>query len=325
MLPPESAHALTLAALRAIGRFTSTTEAEAAPPSIRLAGLELPNRVGLAAGFDKDGLAVDGLRRLGFGFIEIGTVTPKPQPGNVQRPRVIRIPGSGAIINRLGFPSAGAAVVAARLSRLQRRGILGVNIGKNATTRNEQAVDDYVSCFEALHAHADYVAINVSSPNTPQLRELQRVERLQSILEALLEARARSRTTSSRPLPFFLKISPDLKPSDLNDIARLINTLGIEGVIATNTTVSRPGSVRLPIGAPLDGGLSGQPLLPLTLSVVSSLRAALPPQTVIVGCGGIQSGEDALQMRRAGADLIQVYSGLVFRGPKLVRELREVL
>jgi dihydroorotate dehydrogenase len=321
MLPPEAAHALALAALRTIGWLPARTRAVA--PPVRLAALEFPNRIGLAAGFDKDGIAVNGLGRLGFGFIEVGTVTPRPQHGNQQRPRVVRLSSRGALINRLGFPSDGAAAVAARLRRLRYRGIVGVNIGKNAATPNERAVDDYLMCFDALHAHADYIAVNVSSPNTPHLRELQRIDQLKSILEPLLEARSRIRKASPRPLPFFVKISPDLEPSDLAGIADLINALSLEGVIATNTTVRRPNCDQIPGNA--SGGLSGRPLLQLALTAVRSLRAMLPPQAVIVGCGGIQSVDDALQMRRAGADLIQVYSGLIFRGPKLIRELSKAL
>ncbi len=321
MLPPEIAHTLTLAALRAMGWLPAPAKPVAQP--VCLAGLEFPNRIGLAAGFDKDGVAVDGLGRLGFGFIEVGTVTPRPQHGNPRQPRIVRLSGSGALINRLGFPSVGAPAVAARLRRLRYPGIVGVNIGKNAATPNARAVDDYLMCFDALHAHADYIAVNVSSPNTPHLRELQRIEQLKSILEPLLEARSRIRKADSRPLPFFVKISPDLVPSDLAGVADVIRALGLEGVIATNTTLRRPNGDQFSGDA--SGGLSGRPLLQLSLTAVRSLRAALPRQAVIIGCGGVQSADDALQMRDAGADLIQVYSGLIFRGPKLIRELSKAL
>jgi dihydroorotate dehydrogenase len=321
MLPAEAAHALTLVALRATGWLPARAQAVTQP--VRLAGLEFPNRIGLAAGFDKNAVAVNGLGRLGFGFIEVGTITPRPQHGNRQRPRVVRLSSRGALINRLGFPSDGAAVVAARLRRLQFPGIVGVNIGKNTATPNERAVHDYLICFDALYDHADYIAINVSSPNTPHLRELQRIDQLKAILEPLLEARSRIWKANPRPLPIFVKISPDLGPTDLAGVAEVVRALGLEGIIATNTTLSHPDCD--PFSGNASGGLSGRPLLQLALTAVRSLRAALPRQAVIIGCGGVQSADDALQMRRAGADLIQVYSGLIFRGPKLIRELSKAL
>ena len=320
-LPPETAHALTLGALQLTGRLPRREPAPPAAPVI-LAGLTFPNRVGLAAGFDKSGTAVDGIGHLGFGFLEIGTVTPKAQPGNPP-PRVFRLPQSRALINRLGFPSDGADAVAARLRHRRYRGVLGVNIGKNATTPNERAVDDYLQCFETLRSLVGYIAINVSSPNTANLRDLQQADRLGPILEALVEARALVEKSEGRRIPLFLKISPDLAAGDIADIARLIDTLGLDGVIATNTTTGRDAISDEPLASE-SGGLSGAPLLPVTLATIRRVRSALP-RTTIIGCGGILTGGAAVEMRRAGADLVQIYTGLVYRGPRLVAEAATAL
>jgi dihydroorotate dehydrogenase len=313
------AHTLALGALRVSGwlpRFSP----EATTTPIPLAGLAFRNRVGLAAGFDKNAVAVEGLARLGFGFLEIGTVTPRPQRGN-SRPRVFRVPQLGGLINRLGFPNDGAEVIAARLRRLRHTAILGVNIGKNAVTPNERAVDDYIACFNAFHAVADYVAINVSSPNTDQLRDLQQPDRLQPILEALLDAREKVQRANHRPIPLFVKVSPDLEVAELNEIAGVVRALRLDGVIATNTTIRRPLAASQSVDA---GGLSGRPLLPLALDTVRQLRATLP-EAIIIGCGGTQSVEDAIEMRDAGADLVQLYTGLVYRGVRLIKQLSAAL
>ena len=315
-LPPEVAHSFTLEALGLLGRLPPPVPLPAARP-VPLAGLEFLNRVGLAAGFDKSGTAVDGLARLGFGFIEIGTVTPRPQSGN-PRPRLFRVARARALINRLGSPNDGAAVVAARLRGRRSRAILGINIGKNAATPNARAVDDYLACFAALNPVADYLAINVSSPNTAQLRELQQVEQLAPILEALASARAEVARGTGRRLPLFVKISPDLEPGALADLARLIDACGIDGVIATNTTVAREAIEAEPLKREA-GGLSGAPLLPLALAAVRRVRSALP-RTTLIGCGGIGTGAAAIEMRRAGADLVQLYTGLLYRGPRLLAD-----
>jgi len=308
-LDPERAHRLALDAMRLSGRLSPRSNS-AGP--VELMGLRFPNRVGLAAGFDKNAIAVDGLGALGFGFIEVGTVTPRPQPGQ-PRPRLFRLPRSAALINRLGFPNDGAEVVARRLRRRRFRGIVGVNIGKNAATPLERAVDDYVSCLKAVHAVADYVAVNVSSPNTSALRDLQATNLLEPLLTALLEARSSFRG-EHRP-PLLLKISPDLAPAELVDIARLASRLKIDGVIATNTTTSRS-----PIsGAAHErGGLSGAPLRPAALKTVAELRKHLASGVAVIGVGGIDSPNAALAMRAAGADLVQLYTGLIYMGPGLV-------
>ena len=320
-LPPETAHALTLGALQLTGRLPRC-EPPPPPPPVILAGLTFPNRVGLAAGFDKSGVAVDGIGRLGFGFLEIGTVTPKAQPGNPS-PRVFRLPRSRALINRLGFPNDGADFVAARLRRRRYRGVLGVNIGKNAATPNERAVDDYLQCFETLHSVVGYIAVNVSSPNTANLRDLQQADHLGPILEALVEARARVEKTEGRRIPLFVKISPDLDGGDIAEMAGVIDALGLDGVIATNTTIGRDTITDEPLASE-PGGLSGAPLLPLTLATIRRVRSALP-RTTIIGCGGILTGGAAVEMRRAGADLVQIYTGLVYRGPRLVAEAATAL
>jgi dihydroorotate dehydrogenase len=279
--------------------------------------LRFANPVGLAAGFDKNAVAVDGLGRVGFGFIEVGTVTPLPQPGQ-PRPRLFRLPGAGALINRLGFPSDGAEAVAARLRQRRFRGVVGVNIGKNADTPIERAIDDYVGAFRVLRDVADYVAVNVSSPNTPALRVLQTRERLGPLLTALLEERAAAIGGASKSLPILVKISPDLERPELDELATLLRTLSIDGVIATNTTVERPGIADDTQYRAEPGGLSGRPLHTMALRTVSVLRELLGRQFPIIGVGGIDSAQAALAMCAAGANMIQLYTGLVYRGPGLV-------
>lgn len=285
-------------------------------------GLRFFNRVGLAAGFDKNAEAVEGLGRLGFGFIEIGTVTPRPQPGRPP-PRIFRLPAESALVNRLGFPNIGAQAVASRLTRRRYRGVLGINIGKNADTPIARAVDDYVACLRTLHPVAEYLAVNVSSPNTVSLRELLDAERLEPLLTALLTERETAVRSSGRHLPILLKVSPDLPADGLQAIANIALRLGIDGLIATNTTLQRDSGSEP--GASDGGGLSGAPLFPLTLSTVAALRAAVGLKVVIVGVGGIDSAEKALAMRRAGADLVQLYTGLVYQGPALIGQCARAL
>jgi dihydroorotate dehydrogenase len=276
-------------------------------------GLSFPNRVGLAAGLDKNAEAVEGLGKLGFGFLEIGTVTPRPQAGQ-PLPRLFRVPRRQALINRMGFPSDGATVTAKRLQVRRYRGIVGINIGKNADTPLERAVDDYISCLRTLHTAANYIAINISSPNTAALRDLHAPERLEPLLIALLEERRRLLGNTSRRLPLLLKVSPDLDSNLLEAVAQVVKRLSLDGVIATNTTLRREQAPE----ATESGGLSGVPLHSLTLAVVATLRRLLGPIFPIIGVGGIDSPEAASAMRAAGADLIQLYTGLVYRGPSLV-------
>jgi dihydroorotate dehydrogenase len=309
---PERAHRLALNAFRLAGHGRLYARGAG---SFECMGLRFPSRVGLAAGFDKNATAIDGLGSLGFGFIEVGTVTPRPQAGQ-SRPRLFRLPAAEALINRLGFPNDGAEAVAARLRHRKYRGVVGVNIGKNATTPLPSALDDYVSCLRTVRHVADYVVVNVSSPNTAGLRDLQAREHLEPLLSALLDERRRAPSERERSLPLLLKISPDLSGSELQDVVALLKTLPLDGVVATNTTLSRAG-----LGAAASaqgGGLSGRPLQSLALRAVATLRASLGPQFPIVGVGGIDSPRAALAMRAAGADLIQIYTGLIYRGPALV-------
>jgi dihydroorotate dehydrogenase len=313
-LDPERAHRLALAALGLAGRRRVRL---ADGPAIERMGLRFPNPVGLAAGFDKNAIAVDGLGALGFGFIEVGTVTPRPQRGQ-PRPRLFRLPAARALVNRLGFPNDGAAAVAARLAARRYPGIVGVNIGKNAATPLAGALDDYLACARLLRPVADYLVVNVSSPNTPGLRELQAPARLGPILSALKAELGRGRR-----VPLLAKLSPDLTPEELAEIAALVRALPLDGVVAVNTTLDRAA---LPPGARVpDGGLSGAPLAARALASVGALRQALGPALTIVGVGGIDSAGGACALRAAGADLVQLFTGLVYRGPALIRECRRAL
>jgi dihydroorotate dehydrogenase len=318
-LPPEHAHALALAALQRAHSLGLVRDQAADPrAAVSLLGLRFPNRVGLAAGFDKNGRYVDALGALGFGFVEVGTVTPRAQPGQA-RPRLFRVSAAQALINRMGFPNDGVAIVAARLSRRRFAGVCGVNIGKNAATPIAAAVDDYVECFRTVAPHADYVAINVSSPNTEGLRQLQEPDQLQPIVSAVIEARREVHAATGRRVPLLVKVSPDLAPADLVRSARAACELGIDGIIATNTTLNRSGVP--PRWRAETGGLSGLPLRPLALQAVQLLRAALGTGVPIVAAGGIDSARHAQDAFAAGADLVQVYTGLIYRGPALVREI----
>lgn len=313
-MEPERAHAIVLAALRAAAVMPVRGGREC---PVTLMGLSFPNRVGLAAGFDKNAVAVNGLGRLGFGFLEVGTVTPRPQAGQPP-PRLFRLRHSKALINRLGFPNDGAEAVAARIRRRRYAGILGVNIGKNADTPLGSAVDDYVRCVRLLGPHANYLAVNISSPNTQSLRELHEPERLEPLLTALLAERGSIASRTGRPLPLLLKISPDLSDPELRSAAKVLSTVGMDGVIATNTTLRRDAAPNARDRE--SGGMSGAPLHRIAVRVIADLRRYLGPSFPIIGVGGIESASAAVAMRRAGADLIQLYTGLVYRGPRLIRE-----
>jgi dihydroorotate dehydrogenase len=320
-LPTEHAHALALATLHRAHSLGLVRARVADPRSaVALLGLQFPNRVGLAAGFDKNARYIDALGALGFGFVEVGTVTPRPQPGQ-PRPRLFRVTESAALINRMGFPNEGAAAVAARLARRRFAGVCGVNIGKNAATPIASAIDDYLECFQIVAPHADYVAINVSSPNTAGLRQLEEAEQLQPIATALVEARRQLQGAAARRVPLLVKVSPDLPPADLVRSARLACEAGIDGIIATNTTLNRSGiATRWRAHA---GGLSGAPLRPLALQAVQLLRTALGASVPIIAAGGIDSARHARDAFDAGADLVQIYTGLIYRGPGLVDDIVE--
>lgn len=319
---PERAHAVASKSLQ----FARALRLPVAPAlersaAVELMGLRFPNRVGLAAGFDKSGHYIDALGALGFGFIEIGTVTPLPQPGQV-KPRIFRLEQADAIINRMGFPNEGADAVAARLARRTYGGICGINIGKNAATPLERAIDDYVACFRKLAPHADYVVINVSSPNTTGLRQLQSRDMLEPIVAALQQERSQLRDRG--PLPILIKIAPDLTAEQIENMAAALREMRLDGVIATNTTLSRVGVEQLP-GAEEQGGLSGRPLHRRSLEVIGALRRSLGPDFPIIGAGGIDSAAAAAAALEAGANLVQVYTGFIYRGPALITAIRRHL
>lgn len=316
-LSPEKAHSLTLNAVRMLGRVKPRPHAT--EPPVRMMGLAFSNRVGLAAGFDKNGIAVDGWFSLGFGHVEIGTVTPKPQAGNAL-PRVFRLPDHQGIINRMGFPNDGAERVAARLRSRRTPGVVGVNIGKNAVTPLDRAIDDYVFCLRAVFTVADYVTVNVSSPNTAGLRSLQDVDHLVPLLSGILEESRVLESRHSRRVPLLVKLSPDLTDADLRKSATAAASVPVAGIIATNTTVSRESVPGHPLAGET-GGLSGRPLFSKSCEAVRILRGTLGPTMPIIGVGGVASAADAKRLREAGADLIQLYTGMIYQGPQLVREL----
>ncbi len=285
-------------------------------------GLKFPNPVGLAAGFDKDARLIDEFSELGFGFIEIGTLTPKAQEGN-PKPRLFRLPQDGAIINRMGFNNQGVDRAVEQLRMRKSNVIVGGNIGKNKVTPNEQALQDYLYCFDALYDVVDYFVVNVSSPNTPDLRALQEKEPL---LELLSNLQNRNQG-KAKPKPLLLKIAPDLNHAQLNDIVEIAVQTNLSGVIATNTTISRanlntPAQAVTEIGA---GGLSGKPLTNASTEVLKYLRQQLPQQVRLVGVGGIMTPEDALEKLAAGADLVQLYTGFIYEGPALIKQINQRL
>lgn len=319
-LEGERAHSVTFSLLEiahSLGLLGNSASNQ--DDAVTLMGLRFPNRVGLAAGLDKNARHIDALGALGFGFIEAGTVTAQPQVGNA-KPRLFRLPEAQALINRMGFPNEGAEVIARRLSQRKFSGVCGINIGKNAVTPLEQAARNYVECFRVVAPHADYVAVNVSSPNTANLRQLQQVDQLRPILDALLEARLQVTRSSGKTLPMVVKVSPDLATEDLIAIAHLVRELRIDGVIATNTTITRD-VVKGVLNSEQQGGLSGAPIQSLALRSIPILREHLGSDVPLIAVGGIDSGEDAVAALQAGADLIQIYTGLIYRGPALVTEI----
>jgi len=324
-LDPEAAHDTTFRGLDLAAKFGLAKVVLPLPPAspVTAMGIEFPNRVGVAAGLDKNAEHIDGLAALGFGFIECGTVTPRPQPGN-PKPRVFRLIEAEALINRLGFNNDGVARFVANAIRARYRGVLGLNIGKNFDTPNERAVDDYLACLRAVYARASYVAVNVSSPNTKGLRELQHEDALAALLAALKSEQAVLAQRHGRYTPIAIKIAPDLQPAAIEGVARLLVRHRIDGVIATNTTVAR-GAVKGLRHADEAGGLSGRPLRAPATEVIRTLARALDGALPIIGVGGIESGAHAREKIAAGAALVQVYTGLVYRGPALIRECVEAL
>lgn len=322
-LDPERAHDLTLDAIAALQNTPGQcvwAQTRVADP-VTVAGLRFPNRIGLAAGLDKNGRCIDGLGAMGFGFIEVGTVTPLGQPGN-PKPRMFRLPQAEALINRLGFNNQGLASFLANVKRAHsfraKGGVLGLNIGKNAATPIERAADDYLAGLTGVYPHADYVTVNISSPNTQNLRALQGDAELDALLGALQACRLALAGQHGRRVPMFVKIAPDLDDGQIGVIAATLQRHGIDGVIATNTTLARD-AVKGQTHAEEAGGLSGRPVAEASNRVIRALRAALGPAYPIIGVGGVMRPADALAKRAAGADLVQIYTGLIYQGPPLVR------
>ncbi len=316
-LDAERAHELTIAGLRTLGRLLPAAAPLAAKPTTVM-GIDFPNRVGLAAGLDKNGEAIDGLAQLGFGFVEIGTVTPRPQPGN-PRPRMFRLPEVQGVINRMGFNNHGVEALLRNVRRAKFRGVLGINIGKNFDTPIERAADDYLACLDQVYPLASYVTVNISSPNTKNLRALQGESELDALLGALKAAQQRLAEQHGRYVPLALKIAPDLAPEQIVNIADALRRHRIDGVIATNTTISRDRVQGVRHGDEA-GGLSGGPVFEASTAVLRALARALAGELPIIGVGGIVDGAGARAKLDAGASLVQLYTGLVFRGPALVRE-----
>jgi dihydroorotate dehydrogenase len=327
-LDPEQAHDLTLGTLARIQHtpLICTVAQPRVHDPVTLAGITFPNRVGLAAGLDKNGRCIDGLGAMGFGFVEVGTVTPKAQPGN-PKPRMFRLPQAEALINRLGFNNDGLAAFVANVQRAQfrrRGGILGLNIGKNAATPIERAADDYLQCLDGVYPHADYVTVNISSPNTQNLRSLQSDAALDALLGAVQQRKAQLAARHGRNVPVFVKIAPDLDDAQVALIGATLKRHGIDGVIATNTTIARDAVQHLPHGGEA-GGLSGAPVFAPSNRVIGRLRAELGAGFPIIGVGGVMSAADAQAKIAAGADLVQIYTGFIYHGPDLVSQAARAL
>jgi dihydroorotate dehydrogenase len=324
-LDPETAHHLTLNALtRAHALGLDRAVAPSVPDqTVEVMGLRFSNPVGLAAGLDKNGAHIDALGAMGFGFVEVGTVTPKPQDGN-PKPRMFRLPRAQALINRLGFNNQGLDAFVANVQSRRFPGILGLNIGKNASTPLERAADDYLACLRGVYRHADYVTINISSPNTRDLRSLQHDDELKRLIGALVAERDQLAVAHGKRVPLAVKIAPDLDDDALRQVADNLVALKVDAIIATNTTIARDAVQTLPHGQET-GGLSGAPLMRRATEVVYRLCQHLQGTLPVIGVGGILSGTDALEKRQAGASLVQLYTGLIYRGPALVTEARLAL
>jgi len=329
LIDPEKIHHFTFATLKIFGKFSFIKSLmkfffvkESPSLEKELFGIKFKNPVGLAAGFDKDAKLIDELECLGFGFIEIGTLTPKPQSGN-DKPRLFRLPQDQALINRMGFNNEGVLAAVERLKKRKSKVIVGGNIGKNKITPNENAVDDYEICFNALYPYVDYFVVNVSSPNTPGLRELQEKEPLKNLMMHMKKLSE----SKEKVKPVLLKIAPDLTTSQLDDIVEILLETKTDGVIATNTTISREEltTEQTTISKIGNGGLSGKPLTKKSTEVISYLRSKLGKSYPIIGVGGIMKPEDAIEKINAGADLIQVYSGFIYEGPSFVKSVCEKL
>lgn len=321
-LAPERAHELTLSLLKSSHKMGLMRQNVAAKP-VTCMGIEFPNPVGLAAGLDKNGAYIDALAGQGFGFIEIGTITPRPQAGN-PHPRLFRLPQAKAIINRMGFNNDGVDQLVENVKAAKFKGILGINIGKNADTPVEKAVDDYLICLEKVYNYASYITVNISSPNTKNLRSLQSGDALTELLETLKKRQLELAQEYQHYVPLVLKVAPDLDNSDIAFIAKQLLQFKIDGLIVTNTTLSREGVEGL-AHAEEAGGLSGAPVFEKSTACLAAFAAVLKGQIPLIGVGGILSGVDAAAKKQAGASLVQVYSGLIYTGPKLVKDCVDAL
>lgn len=321
-LAPERAHELTLSLLKSSHKMGLMRQNVAAKP-VTCMGIEFPNPVGLAAGLDKNGAYIDALAGQGFGFIEIGTITPRPQAGN-PHPRLFRLPQAKAIINRMGFNNDGVDQLVENVKAAKFKGILGINIGKNADTPVEKAVDDYLICLEKVYNYASYITVNISSPNTKNLRSLQSGDALTELLETLKNRQLELAQEYQHYVPLVLKVAPDLDNSDITFIAKQLLQFKIDGLIVTNTTLSREGVEGLE-HAEEAGGLSGAPVFEKSTACLAAFAAVLKGQIPLIGVGGILSGVDAAAKKQAGASLVQVYSGLIYTGPKLVKDCVDAL
>lgn len=315
-LEPELAHSVALHTLQWL-RYLLPARHFSQP--VEVMGLTFPNRVGLSAGLDKNGDYIDGLAKLGFGHIEIGTITPKPQPGN-PKPRIFRLPKKKAVINRMGFNNKGVDALVENIKRAKYGGILGINIGKNKDTPLENAQDDYLYCYRKVYPYASYVTVNLSSPNTPGLRQLQFGEHLKALLDALVNEREKLKNTYYQHKPLVVKIAPDMAEDDIEAFCQIVNQSQIEGVIATNTTTTRDGVQKEP-HADEAGGLSGKPLLNRATQTLKHIKHHLNPSIALIGVGGIMGAQDACEKFQAGADLVQIYTGFIYEGPELIKRI----
>ena len=321
-LAPERAHELTLSLLKSAHRMGMMRQSVVAKP-VTCMGIQFPNPVGLAAGLDKNGAYIDALAGLGFGFIEIGTITPRPQAGN-PHPRLFRLPEAKAIINRMGFNNDGVDKLIENVKAAKFKGILGINIGKNADTPVENAVDDYLICLEKVYNYASYITVNISSPNTKNLRSLQSGDALTELLQTLRKRQLELAEEHQHYVPLVLKVAPDLTAEDIEFIAKQLIQFKIDGLIVTNTTLSREGVENLKHGNEA-GGLSGAPVFEKSTACLAAFSKALNGQVPLIGVGGILSGEQAVAKQAAGASLVQIYSGLIYTGPTLVKDCVDAL
>ena len=316
-LAPERAHELTLSLLKSAHKMGAIRNQVAAKP-VTCMGIQFPNPVGLAAGLDKNGAYIDALAALGFGFIEIGTITPKPQEGN-PKPRLFRVPQAKAIINRMGFNNAGVDQLVENVKAAKFKGVLGINIGKNAATPVEDAVSDYLICLEKVYNYASYITVNISSPNTKNLRSLQSGHALTELLETLKKRQLELAEEQQHYVPLVLKVAPDLEPNDIEFIAAQLLQFKLDGLIVTNTTLSREGVEGLPFGDEA-GGLSGAPVFEKSTLCLEAFAKILKNEIPLIGVGGILAGEHAVAKQNAGASLVQIYSGMIYTGPDLIAD-----